>query len=153
MATCSRCGRKGIFLKLQDGVCENCVSILYAENELTKIEEAKKSVQREISDLVKTLSDKESAFAKLKEDARIAAIQSAQEELNDLSISASIERSALEETRAELQAVSKELVETRDEVMLQSFGLYEPRYSFKNSDEYKSRLRQRLPFPAQPNGE
>lgn len=131
MATCSRCGRKGIFLKLQDGVCENCVSILYAENELTKIEEAKKSVQREISDLVKTLSDKESAFAKLKEDARIAAIQSAQEELNDLSISASIERSALEETRAELQAVSKELVETRDEVMLQSFGLYEPRYSFK----------------------
>ena len=133
MATCSRCGRKGIFLKLQDGVCENCVSILYAENELTKIEEAKKSVQREISDLVKTLSDKESAFAKLKEDARIAAIQSAQEELNDLSISASIERSALEETRAELQAVSKELVETRDEVMLQSFGLYEPRYSFKYS--------------------
>lgn len=140
MATCSRCGRKGIFLKLQDGVCENCVSILYAENELTKIEEAKKSVQREISDLAKTLSDKESAFAKLKEDARIAAIQSAQEELNDLSISASIERGALEKTRAELQAVSKELVETRDEVMLQSFGLYEPRYSFKNSDEYKSRL-------------
>ena len=107
MATCSRCGRKGIFLKLQDGVCENCVSILYAENELTKIEEAKKSVQREISDLAKTLSDKESAFAKLKEDARIAAIQSAQEELNDLSISASIERGALEKTRAELQAVSK----------------------------------------------
>lgn len=41
---------------------------------------------------------------------------------------------------AELEGVKDELVETRDEVLLQSFGLYTPQYPFMHSEEYKAKL-------------
>ena len=53
----------------------------------------------------------------------------------------------LQRANAELTSVKKqitqarsELVETEDEVLLQSFGLYTPRYSFSNSTGYKEAL-------------
>lgn len=53
----------------------------------------------------------------------------------------------LQRANAELTSVKKqitqarsELVETQDEVLLQSFGLYTPRYSFSNSTDYKEAL-------------
>lgn len=39
-----------------------------------------------------------------------------------------------------LDSIREEVVETNETVLLQSFGLYTPRYSFMNSDEYKARL-------------
>lgn len=46
----------------------------------------------------------------------------------------------LENARHELQKVKEQIIETNDAVLLQSFGIYTPRYSFMNSDEYKARL-------------
>ncbi len=40
----------------------------------------------------------------------------------------------------ELQSVQSEIVETKEEVLMQSFGLYTPRYSFTKADDYKARL-------------
>lgn len=36
MAKCSRCGKKGVFLKLMDGICLDCVSIVSAEEKAQK---------------------------------------------------------------------------------------------------------------------
>ena len=33
MAKCTRCGRKGFFLKLTNGLCDNCVSTMRMEQE------------------------------------------------------------------------------------------------------------------------
>lgn len=41
---------------------------------------------------------------------------------------------------ADLQKTKSEIVETKETVLMQSFGIYTPRYSFMNSDEYKAHL-------------
>lgn len=41
---------------------------------------------------------------------------------------------------ADLQKTKSEIVETEETVLMQSFGIYTPRYSFMNSDEYKAHL-------------
>ena len=43
-------------------------------------------------------------------------------------------------TQSQLDALRKEVVETNETILLQSFGLYTPRFPFVNSDEYKTRL-------------
>lgn len=40
----------------------------------------------------------------------------------------------------DLNSIRSEVIETNETVLLQSFGLYSPRYSFTNSDEYRARL-------------
>ena len=40
----------------------------------------------------------------------------------------------------ELQQAKDQLIETNEEVLMQSFGLYTPRYAFMNADEYKAHL-------------
>lgn len=40
----------------------------------------------------------------------------------------------------QLDALQKEVIQTNETILLQSFGLYTPRYSFVNADEYKARL-------------
>lgn len=41
---------------------------------------------------------------------------------------------------SEIKVAEKELVVTKDEILYQSFGLYQPLYIFNNSEEYKKRL-------------
>ena len=46
----------------------------------------------------------------------------------------------LDKALEELQSVQSEIIETKEEVLIQSFGLYTPRYSFTKADDYKARL-------------
>ena len=43
-------------------------------------------------------------------------------------------------SKIRLRDLQNQIVETDDQVLLQSFGLYTPRYNFMRSDEYKARL-------------
>lgn len=49
-------------------------------------------------------------------------------------------KSAYEDANEKLSELHKQVIETTDEVLMQSFGLYTPRYLFMNADEYRSRL-------------
>ena len=49
-------------------------------------------------------------------------------------------QNAIKIDQEELDRVRKTIIEVKDEALLQSFGLYEPQYSFANSDLYKERL-------------
>ena len=40
----------------------------------------------------------------------------------------------------EIKQAKEELVETNEEVLMQSFGLYKPHFAFANSTEYKDEL-------------
>lgn len=44
------------------------------------------------------------------------------------------------EKEKELKNLNDEIVELRDEVLLQSFSLYKPQYDFVNSEQYKYKL-------------
>lgn len=46
----------------------------------------------------------------------------------------------LEVARSQLQAVQQQILGAEDAVLLESFGLYEPKYQFTNSIDYKKRL-------------
>lgn len=46
----------------------------------------------------------------------------------------------LADTQTQLEQAKTELVETNDTVLVQSFGLYEPRFDFVKADDYKARL-------------
>jgi DNA repair exonuclease SbcCD ATPase subunit len=55
----------------------------------------------------------------------------------------------IKEARAELQSVQnqvkeakKQIIETDEAALLQSFGIYTPHYSYTTSDEYKDKLKE-----------
>lgn len=50
------------------------------------------------------------------------------------------QQSLLSKIKQDIQAAQWQLVETNEEVLMQSFGLYTPRYSFANSTGYKEEL-------------
>lgn len=62
MAKCTRCGRKGFFLKLTNGLCDNCVSTVRMEQE----QAALKAQMEEIS---AKLSDQKALFERISADA------------------------------------------------------------------------------------
>lgn len=66
------------------------------------------------------------------EEARLAGIQ----------VHAATTQTDLDAARAQLIAVQKQILGAEDTVLLESFSLYEPKYQFTNSVEYKNRLDQ-----------
>lgn len=118
MPKCSRCGKSGLFLRLSDGICVSC-----AKKELAEVEEK--------------LADKNTLFAKIKEEAQAAGLQEVDQEIKKR-LAAS--EAQLQINLGELRQLRAEIIETSEEAMLQSFGLYTPRYAFGCSDEYKQEL-------------
>ncbi len=80
MGKCSRCGRKGLFLRLTNGLCENCQATIRAEEEQAAIkargEAEQAQIQSQINELSRLLADQDSLYRQIKE----RAIQDAQEE-------------------------------------------------------------------------
>ncbi len=64
-------------------------------------------------------------------------VQELKAEYDSMQKDISAEISAAKEKLAQLKS---EIVETDEAVLLQSSGIYTPRYSFMNSDEYRARL-------------
>lgn len=62
-------------------------------------------------------------------------LKNEREELRDIN-------TTLKNKKEELKRLSEELIQTEDEVLLQSFGLYNPKYDFENSDEYMEKLKE-----------
>ena len=125
MPKCCKCGKRGLFLQLSNGICSSC-----AKAELEEIENKLKD-QKELFDKIESEA-KESAIKKATEDIE-QNLSNAEEKLSEYN-------KKISSAKKELSELRDEIVETRDEVMLQSFGLYTPHYQFMQSDEYKSRL-------------
>ena len=47
----------------------------------------------------------------------------------------------VQKSKAKLENLQSQIVETDETVLLQSFGMYTPHYSYTTSDEYKQRLK------------
>lgn len=93
MAKCKRCGRKGLFLKLTDGLCENCRAT-------TRMEEEQAQIQADIDRLKGELSDQKKLYDKIAQEAR--AEGSAQAKRDEQEITARI--TALNQTFSEQTA-------------------------------------------------
>jgi septal ring factor EnvC (AmiA/AmiB activator) len=76
MAKCIKCGKKGLFLKVNSaGVCKSC-------EELSVFEEKKNALTKEISVLEEHLSDKDRLYSKISEKAKAEAVASVQNEID-----------------------------------------------------------------------
>lgn len=64
------------------------------------------------------------------EEARLASVQA----------QVATTQSDLEATRGQLQVLKQQILGVEDTVLLESFALYEPKYQFTNSIDYKARL-------------
>ncbi len=62
MAKCMRCGRKGFFLKLTDGLCSNCVSTVRMEQEQVEL-------QKKLDELNAQLADQQALFDRISAEA------------------------------------------------------------------------------------
>ena len=63
MPKCTRCGRKGFFLKLTNGLCANCASTVRMEQEQAEL-------QDKLDKLNAQLSDQQALFDKISAEAR-----------------------------------------------------------------------------------
>lgn len=117
MAKCKSCGKKGFLLKVNsEGLCDECV-----QKQLAMMREAMTPEQHEFvnlkEELEKITKEKETMLYRLDE---------LKQEVN------TVEQSIIER--------KKYLVEMNDEILLQEFGLYRPKYDLVNSEAYKMRL-------------
>lgn len=78
MPKCTRCGRKGFFLKLTNGLCANCASTVRMEQEQAEL-------QDKLDKLNAQLSDQQDLFDKISAEAKEAGIANAKAENADLS--------------------------------------------------------------------
>ena len=60
--------------------------------------------------------------------------------LADVQAHVATKQSHLEAARAQLQALQQQILGAEDTILLESFALYEPKYQFTNSIDYKVRL-------------
>ncbi len=65
MAKCTKCGRHGLFLKLQDGLCNNCIANLRVQNEAQQLEHQCIDAQQRLNALNTQLADQEALYAQI----------------------------------------------------------------------------------------
>jgi hypothetical protein len=145
MAKCSRCNRKGLFFKVNpSGICKNCEILI-------ELEAKEQAMTETIKKLDMELSDRNTLYNFTADKAKIEAIELAAEPINKILNEKNIESNKLDTVITQKRKEEKELflqvenlkeqvVETKDEILLQSFGLYKPKYQFSTAELYKTKL-------------
>ena len=144
MAKCSHCGQSGFFLKLTDGLCPNCYSTALMEKEQAEIKakakEELESLQAQSESLRKELADQEGLYKKIEAAAKAAALKDLEAEKNALQAKITQLNDEFIDSTQKLLDLRAQIVETDENVLLQSFGFFTPHYIYDTSEEYKSAI-------------
>ena len=117
MAQCVQCKTKGIFLKLTDkGLCIRCAANRIKELDAVLTPEFRKAI-----DTDRLCKEKE-------------------ETLQDLERKIAQAIANYSKLSQEYKAKTKDLLVLNDDLEMESFSLYKPKYAFSNSDGYKEKL-------------
>lgn len=65
MGKCIKCGRRGFFLKLQNGLCNECIANLRTQQEAQELEARCKDAQQRLETLNARLADQKSLYAQI----------------------------------------------------------------------------------------
>ena len=152
MATCTHCGRSGFFLKLTDGLCDNCRSTALMEQEQAEIKAKAEKDLAELNEksesLKAQLADQEALYQKLETQAREEALKDIQSERDAVQFQIQLEKAKwqdkldqlqteLDHSTRKLDELKSQIIETDEKVLLQSFGFFTPHYIYDTSEEYK----------------
>jgi len=135
MPKCKKCTSGGLFTRVNsEGLCAWCAEYVLrdklsvAESEIEKL---KKKVEQTEARITPEMKDAEHLAARL--TALNAAIDSNQSEIQ-------IQQIKIQRQESELDHLSKQIISARDAIELESYSLYEPKYAFTTSAEYKVAL-------------
>ncbi len=119
MAKCNKCGKSGMFLKVnQNGLCLDCASseLAIAQSQLTpEVQELAKN-QEYVNELLQK-----------------------QEELKARNRELAVE---IDTKNDKIRQLDKEIINLDDEILVQQFGLYKPQFDFAKAEIYKEKLMQ-----------
>ena len=141
MPKCSHCGQSGFFLKLTDGLCPNCYSTMLMVREQTelkaKAKEELETLQAQSDSLRKELLDQNALYQKIEAAAKADALKDI--EIERISLQAKVDqlKSEFTDETQKLLDLRAQIVETDENVLLQSFGFFTPHYIYDTSEEYK----------------
>lgn len=77
MAKCSNCGKSGLFLKLQNGLCNDCVSASYRRAEIAQLEARQAEVANQLQALHSSLKDRQALYDSVVSEAKAEGIAQA----------------------------------------------------------------------------
>jgi len=130
MGKCVECGKSGLFLKLTpEKLCPKC-DLLKEVNALVK------TLEKRTDFLTEQLSDKEAAYKLIYDNA----INSASAEINSLNNILVTKQYEFKELTQKIELLQNDIIQTEDEILMQSFGLFKPKYEFTKSELYKVKL-------------
>ena len=95
MAKCTRCGRKGLFLKLTNGLCSNCASTVRMEQEQI-------ALKTQIDEMSVKLSDQKALFDKISKEAHADGITKAKSENEKLNATNAQIEEQIQQEKAQL---------------------------------------------------
>lgn len=117
MARCLRCGKSGVFLKVNfQGLCDNCQRAQMSE--IQAVMTPDQNAVLGLQDQIRQLTVQRDSLSQ-----EVIGLQNAKAYLNN-----------------EILSKKQQVFDLDESIMLQDFGLYKPRYDLRNSDAYKERL-------------
>ena len=77
MAKCSNCGKSGLFLRLQNGLCNDCTSAAFRRAEIERLELRGEAISAKLADLTAQLADQQGLYDSVVEKAKAEGIDKA----------------------------------------------------------------------------
>lgn len=108
MGKCIKCGRKGMFLTLVDGICENCRIEMAHENKLRAIQHETELAQQKAELAQHKLSTMSASVEKMMEEAKTEAYRRLESDYKTMQESYAMQRSAVEKLVARRDALAAE---------------------------------------------
>ena len=138
MKKCKRCGRKGFFLKLKDGLCENCQRLQEFESQRDALTQQISSAQAELLRVTEKLTDQNALFHSI----YLKAMDSVEQERKFILEQA--RKDAAEISEKTKQDLEKELLDKRSEVLQLGTRLVEQRQELKSLDSAAATAEKRI---------
>lgn len=69
MGKCNNCGKSGLFLRLQNGLCNDCVSASIRQDQNRRIDEERNTLSAQVASLRNELSDQQALYRQIAEKA------------------------------------------------------------------------------------
>lgn len=112
MAKCNNCGKSGLFLRLQNGLCNDCVSAAYRKAENERLDNQRKEVDEKLFSLQSQLADQQALYDSVVQKAKAEGIAQA---LSAIQFEKEAAEIKLADTTAKLQTAQTDLAVARAE--------------------------------------
>lgn len=139
MATCVQCGKSGLLLKLMsDGRCVDCAE-QHRQFLLNRVAELSTPEYQNLSIVRAKIDQANQQLIRLQQQSDMV-----QQQINKKQMDAERELHAanlkVQEASQKLQELQEQLVQAENEMEIQSYGLYPPRFEFAHSSFYQEKL-------------